>query len=89
MTTDTPLPGVLTTVSLVTPVGVDYVRIDKHWFKVNDDGCASWMQHDYGVWAGRRPATAQEARDHAMKRVEIECGAMRGEFSMRSRITGT
>jgi hypothetical protein len=77
MTNDTPLPGVLTTVSLVTPVGVDYVRMDKHWYKVNDDGCASWMQHDYGVWAGCRPATREEAHASALRKIDAEINAFR------------
>jgi hypothetical protein len=66
--------GVLTTKAIASPVLVDYVCVDKHWYRVDGRGVAKYMQRDYGVWAGCRPATKAEYEQRVKDRVRLEIG---------------
>lgn len=66
--------GVLTMTALASPVHVDYIRVDKHWYRVDGNGVAEYMQRDYGVWCGCRPATEKEYHDHVARMVRYRTG---------------
>lgn len=66
--------GVPTMTAFASPVLVDYIRVDKHWYRVDGRGVAEYMQRDYGVWAMGRPATKAEYEQHVKDRVRLETG---------------